>query len=738
MSTRLETSVELATAARRAIDYPNVRVVAGGDAALLGTSRETAAMALFMLETIRALERRHLDHANLVHGPLHSSIGQEAVAVGVALALKPSDTLGSTHRAHHDVLAKQIRGASAGFDPLTAETVPASVARPVLRTLTEVLGLEQGLCGGRGGSMHLADEAAGVMTSAIVGGGIPPAIGTALAAKLRSTGAVSVAIFGDGATAIGAFHEALALSRALVLPTIFLLENNRYSVATSLLETAGFEELAIRAAGYDMPALVVDGMDPFAVQAAVSAARSHAVVRGPVFVEANTYRYYHQNGPLPGSAFRYRTKAEEAEWAKVDPLSTTPERLMAIGTLSRRDVEHIAGLAQSLIRECAAGFIEETPDGDRIPASFYPSATSITQGVLGPGIPPVDPGRLDPTTDGSADITYAAAISGVIGACLARDPDAFVIGEEVGHLGGGVAGLTKAALAVAPQRVLSTPICENGFVGAAFGSAMAGMHPIVELMYPDFALEAADQLFNHVAKARYMFGGDRPVPVVVRTQIARGRGYGPQHSCDPAALFSVFPGWRIAAPSTPADYVGCFNAAMLTQDPVLIIDDNRLSRTTGSLPRAGYDFVVPPGTSRLVRAGTDVTVLAWGYALHQVVPIAEQLALEGISIEIIDPRWLDLASFDRTAVIGSVARTGALVIVEDSLRRQSMGTQILDDLLPDLFDMLRAAPVRVTGADVFSSVSKPLEDAVHLADHSILEALRSLGRPRQRHRREEA
>jgi len=132
------------------------------------------------------------------------------------------------------------------------------------------------------------------------------------------------------------------------------------------------------------------------------------------------------------------------------------------------------------------------------------------------------------------------------------------------------------------------------------------MHPIVEFMYPDFVLEASDQLFNHIAKSRYMFGGDHQVPVVVRTQISRGRGYGPQHSCDPAGLFATFPGWRVASPSTPTDYVGCFNAAMLSRDPVLVIDDHRLAKTTGVLPGAGFDHVTPIGRPGwCARAGTS-------------------------------------------------------------------------------------------------------------------------------------
>ncbi len=712
--------------------YPNITVISSSDADLSALSRQTVGGLLFTIGVIRGFERWLLDHADLVHGPLHSSIGQEAVAAGMGLALQRQDGLTSTHRAHHDVLARLIGWAAPDdFDPLTAAVVPGAVTDLVLATLAEVLGLEQGLCGGRGGSMHLAHPGAQVMTSAIVGGGLPAAAGMGLAAKLRGTGGVGVACFGDGATAIGAFHEAIAISRAMALPAIFLLENNRYSVATTLRETAGFEQLAIRAAGYDIPAFIVDGMDPVAVLVAMTRAREHAVVRGPVFVEANTYRYYHQNGPLPGSAFRYRTRDEEKAWAALDPAVTFPRRVVETGVLSQAEVDAVAVLASGMIAWCAGQVSEETPDGTRIPERLYPGVDHVTRGIVGPGLGAVDAARLDasPAPDG-AEITYLAAIQGVIAHRLETDPLAFVIGEDVGHLGGGVGGLTKGALAVAPERVLNTPIAENGFSGAALGAALAGMHPIVELMYPDFGLEAADQLLNHAAKARYMFGGIHEVPLVVRTQVSRGRGYGPQHSVDPSGLFSLFPGWRIVAPSTGADYIGLFNAATQLGDPVLVVDDNRLTKTSSPMPAAGMDLVIPPGpgAARVVRAGTDVTVLTWGFALHRVLPIAEAMAAEGISVEVIDPRWLDRASFDRDAVLQAVGRTGALVVVEDALRSFGMGAGIVDHLLPDLFPLLRTAPLRVTGDDVFSPVSRPLERHVHVRDADIGAAITTAAR----------
>lgn len=704
---------------------PGLSCLELSDEGLASTPRRRLGLAVLTIATIRRFEKWLLDNAGLVHGPLHSSIGQEATATGAALALRPSDWLTSTHRAHHDVLAKLLLAATPDtFDPFTADTVTEAMADPVQRTLAEIMGLEQGLCHGRGGSMHLWDRDGGVMTTAIVGGGIPAAGGYALASKLRGTGDVGVAAFGDGATQIGAFHEAAALARAWALPLILLLENNHYSVATSVQETAGFTRLATRARGYDMPAIVVDGMDPIATYEAMAQARQHAVAHGPILVEAITYRFYHQNGPLPGSAFKYRSKDEEREWKAKDPAVAWPRSLVEAGLLSAEEVRHVQALANALVGRCVAALTVEGEAGPVIPPELYPPLEDVHRGMLGPGLPELPATRLDETPDpDGAPLSYAEAAQGVIGRTLERDPEAIYLGEEVGHLGGGTVGMTRAAVASRPDQLLSTPICENGFAGAALGAALAGMHPIIEFMYPDFVLEATDQLFNHIAKSRYMFGGDHEVPIVARTQISRGRGYGPQHSCDPAALFTAYPGWRVVSPSTPADYVGCWNAAVLSRDPVLVIDDHRLTGITGLLPAAGFDHVVGIGTARLVRPGRDVTVVSWGYAVTRVAEVVAELAEQGLEAEIIDPRWLDEPSFPRAAVLESVGRTGAIVIAEDAQRTLSMGARILDYLQPDLHALLRTAPLRVTGLDAYSPVSKPLETFVHIQDDDIRAAI---------------
>ncbi len=700
------------------------------DPLIAQTTGREAALLLFQMATIRSFEQWLLDNEELAHGPVHSSIGQEAVAVGAIAGLSRSDCITSTHRAHHHVLAKLMDyHIGDEFNPADGGELPGEAAEAVYKTMSEILGLRDGWAGGRGGSMHLASSEAGVLaTSAIVGGGIPIAAGAALAAKFREEETVGLAFFGDGASSIGSFHEGISMARACGLPAIFLVDNNLYSVATTVLETVGFEDIVIRAAGQDMPGLIVDGMNPVAVRDAVRVARDYAIEScSPVLIEAKTYRFFHQAGGLPGSAFRYRTADEEAEWTARDPVEIFPVTCMDGGLLNADEVEKILDLSVRLVTEVADRCTEQVSGVCRIRESVLPDPGNEFKNILSDGhefegVRFVDPEDL--LLD--REVTFSEAISRVIHRAMEREPEVFVLGEEVGHLRGGAYGSTRHALRSYPDRVLSTPIAENGFSGVALGAAMGGMKPIVEIMFPDFALDAAVQLFNHFPKARYLYGGFVRAPLVVRIRTAQGRGYGPQHSSDPAALFGLFPGWRIIAPSSPFDYIGLFNTAMQSEDPVLFIEHHKLWDTKGLIPVDDLDFMIPFSTAKVVKEGSQVTVATWSHPLLRVMGVVEQLEREGISVEVIDLRCLDRASLDINCLVESVSKTGAIGVGEDATLSHSIGSQIADCLYQEIFGLLRHPIARITGKDVHIPVSRYLEEEVLLDDSEIKRQLQDL------------
>ena len=254
--------------------------------------------------------------------------------------------------------------------------------------------------------------------------------------------------------------------------------------------------------------------------------------------------------------------------------------------------------------------------------------------------------------------------------------------------------------------------------GWRLGAAINGMRPIVEIMYPDFVLMAADQLFNQAAKVRHMFGGTYPVPMVVRSRVAAGTGYGSQHSMDAAGLFACYPGWRIVSPSTPFDYIGLMNAAIQCDDPVLIVEYQDLFQDMGLIPTDDRDYVVPLGKSRTVRPGSDCTVLVWSEMVKHAVNTAEKL---GIDAEIIDLRTIDPLGLDWEAVEESVKKTNRLLISEETTRGTSVGARIVEMAQTRLFDWLDHEIVHVTGTDSSPVVSKVLEEAA-LAGPAEVEA----------------
>ena len=276
------------------------------------------------LTLIRSFEEFVLElaGAGLVHGPAHSSIGQEGGAVGSVLGLTSEDTVNGSHRGHHQFLAKALHHVEPkGIDPTAM--LSDDVRTVLLRTLAEICGLDRGWSHGRGGSMHLQwREAGAIGTNAIVGGGVPLAAGSAWAHRQAGSDAVAVTYFGDGAVNIGSTLETMNLAAAWRLPLCFFIENNQYAVSTNVSRRRPASHACpVADPASASPSWKVDGMDPLAVHLAMQEALAHLRAgNGPAVVEADVYRYFHQNGPFPGSAFRYRTKEEESEWRARDPI----------------------------------------------------------------------------------------------------------------------------------------------------------------------------------------------------------------------------------------------------------------------------------------------------------------------------------------------------------------------------------------------------------------------------------
>jgi len=291
----------------------------------------------------------------------------------------------------------------------------------------------------------------------------------------------------------------------------------------------------------------------------------------------------------------------------------------------------------------------------------------------------------------------------------------------VHKLKGGTNGATKGIPEKYPERILGTPISENAFAGLAGGMALDGrFRPIVEFMYPDFMWVAADQVFNQIGKARHMFGGEGNVPLVLRTKVAMGSGYGSQHLMDPAGIFATAPGWRIVAASNPFDYVGLMNAALQLEDPVLVIEHVDLYNSRGQAPVEDYDYQIELGKAKVVKAGSDLTVLTY---MNMVSKSLDAVAEAEIDAEVIDLRWLDRASLDWDTIGESIRKTNAVMIVEQGVQGTSYGTWLSDEIQRRFFDYLDQPVMRVHGREASPSISKVLEQEAIAKTEDIVRAL---------------
>lgn len=643
------------------------------------------------MRLIRLCEERLVKshQRGLVHGACHTYIGEEAVAVGVCAHLGPDDVVFSTHRGHGHALAK-------GLEPR--------------QLIAELYGRQTGCSRGRGGSMHLFAPEIGLLgTSGIVGPCLLQATGAGYGFRLLKTDRVAVAFFGDGAVNNGAFHEGLNLASIWKLPVLFVCENNRYATEVAFADVAGNPSVAARGAAYGVPGVAVDGNDVLAVrEAALEAVRRARAGEGPTLLECKTYRVRpHAEGM---GDFTYRTREEVEQWKARCPIARFKARLLRDKGIAPAELEAVDLELAAQVEE-AHRFADASP---------WPAAASATEHVFAAAAPSLRPAAAG--VGKTRELTFMKATLEALSEEMARNPKIFVLGEGVGKRGGNFATTSGLYALYGPERLRDTPICERGFTGLACGAAMSGTRPVVDFMFADFVLDGAGEIINQIAKMQYLSSGRLKMPVLLRGCIGIGHSAATHHSGSYYSMYAQFPGLRVVVPSTPRDAKGLLKTALTGDDPVLFLEHREILNVKGPVP--AEEYFIEFGQASVVREGNDVTVVALALMVHKTLEACELLAKEGLSVELIDPRTI--APLDVDTILASVAKTGRLLIVDESFAPCGIGAEIAAQLADRGFDELDAPIRRLNGAHTPTPYSPSLEAAVVPGVETIAQAIRDL------------
>jgi len=638
------------------------------------------------MQECRLLETRAQDlfFEGLVRGTTHLGIGQEAVAAGFARAMRNDDYTFCTYRGHNHTLARGV---------------------PMTPILAELFGRATGLLGGKGGSMHLTSVEHGVMGSyAIVGAHLPIALGAAWSAQYRKSGQVAVCFFGDGATNIGAFHEALNIAAVWELPVIFVIENNGYGLSTPSSEQFRCKQFVDKALGYGVEGVKIDGNNILEVfhttrQIAEQVRRK----RKPVLLEAITFR---MRGHEEASGVKYVPGYVLEDWKKRDPVDTFEQKLLKTGVLTEETAERTRGLLKEQIDTAWDAALAE-PD--------VSSSESVELGDV------YDRAAYNHVGANHAKTTtkrFVNAISDGLRQAMERDPKLVLMGQDIAEYGG-VFKVTEGFVdQFGKERIRNTPLCESGIVGAALGLSICGRAAMVEMQFADFVSCGFNQIVNNLAKTHYRWG--HGVNVTVRMPTGAGVGAGPFHSQSVEAWFTHVPGLRVVYPSSPFDAKGLLTTSLIEPNPVLFFEHKFLYRSIeGPVPDDYY--TIPFGEAAVVQEGNDATVVTYGMGVHWAKEVAASIS--GVSIEIIDLRTL--LPWDKETVARSVDKTGKCLVLHEATLVGGFGGEIATTVQEQCFRFLDAPVMRVGSLETPVPFNHELEQQF-LARHGLHEKLKQL------------
>ena len=601
-------------------------------------SRRCGGSALFE-ERVGRLKR-----ADEVHGLIHLSIGQEGVAAAVCAQLRDDDAVYSGHRAHGHAIAK---------------------GAPLDRMMAELMGRDDGLCRGLGGSMHLVDVEHGFMgATGVVGGNIPIALGSALAARLRGDDSVAVVFFGDGAVQAGHFNETVNLATLWELPLILVCENNGFAEFTPRSAHTNVERVSDVVAPYDLERETVDGNDVLRRLGGVRRASSprRATGDGPFLLECLTHRlrghYEGDPGAVPRGA-RGRGVAGRRTRSCACSATASRQGWFAEDALAAIEAEARAAV-EAAVRVRRARARSRRVEPDRRDWSTPMAETTYIKAIT------VDAGRA------RCAPTSACSCSARTSPRAGRTPRPPGLAEEFGT-----------------ERVINTPISEAAITGVAIGAAQSGMRPVLEIMFIDFITLALDQLVNAAAKAHFMSGGQLTRAAgAAHAGRRRATAAAAQHSQSLESWLTHVPGLKVVMPSrAERRRRAARRARSPIPNPVVFIENKTLYFRKEEVPDAAAP--VPIGEAATLRQGGDVTIVALSRLVDEALAAAERLAAEdGIEAEVIDPRTL--VPLDLEAIVESVERTGRLVVAHEAVEHGGFGAEIAAQVQAAAFDYLDA------------------------------------------------
>ncbi len=566
--------------------------------------------------------------------------------------------------------------------------------------------------GGDERGMHIPESLNMLPLAVPVATQLPHAVGLALARRLQGDRAVTFAVTGDGGTSKADFHESLNFAGVYDLPVVFGVENNQWAISVKRNNQTASKTIAQKAVAYGFEGILVDGNDVIASYEATKYAADKARRGGgPTLIEYSTYRLGpHTTAELVSN--KLKAPEEVAEWEKRSPITRFEMYLRSRGLLDDRRKELVAAAAQRRMEEAVSAYRSTAvPDPSTMFDYTYSSPTPLLleEKADAFGGSPAHPelGEEPSKTGGRQGVNIRNAVNMGLREGMRRDSRVVVFGEDVGK-NGGVFQVTRGLQEeFGPDRVFDTPLAELSIGGIFVGLSIGGMVPVAEFQFDSFATPAFDQIFGHIARMRNRTRGRYAPRGVIRFPYGAGIRAPELHSESPEAYFSHTPGLKVVIPSNPFDAKGLLSSALAEPDPVIFMEPKRIYDSP-KMDVPDEEYRIPIGRAKVAREGSDLTLVSYGAMMVPTLQAAEALQSErSLSSEVVDLRTISPLDFQ--TVLGSIRKTGRLVVVHEAPRNVGVGAEIAATVADKALDSLRAPIRRVTGFDTEVPLAR-LED----------------------------